>query len=228
MKDSMQDLIDRYVRGEMSVEEKASFEKHILEDDELRKQLEYTMKVSEAIKDRSEKLEKIRRWNSEENNTKKSVKFYNTFTGKIVYGLLSIAAIVAVVLYFNRCPSMPELDVQHYECYRGCADVTKIVQLIENEKYSDALNLIENTEKEYMTEKDSISKLIPTASLESLNRMEYELTANKADSDEIQWLKVYAYIGLKRYKDARELLRNISETIGIYTEKADSLLHKLS
>ena len=65
MKIENQDNIDRYVLGEMSVEERAGFERQVAQDDKLQEQLEFTQHVNTAIKSRNEKLEKMEAWDDD-------------------------------------------------------------------------------------------------------------------------------------------------------------------
>ena len=54
-------------------------------------------------------------------------------------------------------------------------------------------------------------------------QLEYERMQKKMRLDDLSWLKVYAYIGLERYDDAKMLLEQIRKVPGEYKEKADSL-----
>ena len=65
MKIENQDNIDRYVLGEMSVEERAGFERQVAQDAKLQEQLEFTQHVNTAIKSRNEKLEKMEAWDDD-------------------------------------------------------------------------------------------------------------------------------------------------------------------
>lgn len=65
MNETKQDLIDRYLRGEMNAEEKSAFESQLAVDAELREQYDFTAKTIEALKSRKDKLKSISRWNEE-------------------------------------------------------------------------------------------------------------------------------------------------------------------
>ncbi len=222
MADKKQDLVDRYIRGEMNADERKAFETGLAEDEELREMYKYTAKVVSALKDREEKLEKINKWKTETPKT----CFHKTTAGKIVYAFLGAAAVIAVILMLNRYPSMPELDVQKYECYRGASGVSHVAELINEGKYENAFYVIEKSEKSQKAEIDSINKLIPSATAQSLQRIEYQKSALKLDYEEMQWLKVYTLMGLERYDEAEKLLKEIIKAGGMYSEQADSLLQR--
>lgn len=57
-----QDLIDRYIRGEMSSQECSDFESSLPHDKELQEQLEFSKIVKQSISSRSAKLEKMSQW----------------------------------------------------------------------------------------------------------------------------------------------------------------------
>lgn len=227
MIDRKQYLADRYIRGEMTSEERLSFEKQMSDDEELREIYNYTLKISNAVKDRNEKLDKISQWKEQE-RIKKGKKFHHTSAGKFTYATFGVAALIAIFFFFNRCPDMPELNTQTYECYRGSCSVYHVANLIEEEQFADALYVIEKEEQEYKEDVDSIKQLIPSASTEHLKQLNYEMAAGKFDYDELCWLKVYAYIGLKKYDKANELLNKIKSSDGRYNGKADSVLKKLN
>ena len=225
MIDKKQQLADRYIRGEMTADERLSFEKQLSEDEELLEIYKYTEKVCRAVKDRNEKIDKINTWKKQDAKNRK--KFHATAIGKITYSALGIAAVIAIFLFFNRCPDMPELDTTTYECYRGSESVSHVATLIKDAQYEKALYVIEKEEKYFKKESDSIKMLLPAASDSSLKQLNYELSANNLDYDELLWLKVYALIGLKKNDKARTLLKEISSGSGIYKSKADSVLKKL-
>lgn len=87
-----QDRIDAYIRGEMNASERASFSKDLSQDNELRKDYEFTRNVANSISDRERKKRQIREWNR---NGHKTVYMYST--------IMSIAAMLVVGLFlFNN------------------------------------------------------------------------------------------------------------------------------
>ena len=97
MTDRKQDLADRYIRGEMTDEERRSFEQQLGEDEELREIYRYTLRVVRVVNDRNSKIDKINRWNAEHTVVRKH-HFYNTFAARLFYGVAAAAAVVTAAL----------------------------------------------------------------------------------------------------------------------------------
>lgn len=85
MKEDYQDIIDRYLRGEMTPQETEDFEKKASADAELREQLEFTRLAVSAIGSRESKMRKIKQWESEDKS-------------KMRYWISGIAAAVVILL----------------------------------------------------------------------------------------------------------------------------------
>ncbi len=85
MREDYQDIIDRYLRGEMTPQETEDFEKKASADAELREQLEFTRLAASAIGSRESKMRKIKQWESEDK-------------GKMRYWISGIAAAVVILL----------------------------------------------------------------------------------------------------------------------------------
>lgn len=60
--ENRQDLIDRYLKGEMSSQECSDFESLLSQDKLLQEQLDFSKLVKQSISSRSAKLEKISLW----------------------------------------------------------------------------------------------------------------------------------------------------------------------
>ena len=220
MTDKKQDLIDRYIREEMNDEERASFEQDLTTDEELSEMYKYTLKVRDAIKSRNEKLEKINQWNTDDEERTPHI----IVVRRIVYTIVSVAAVVVIFFMLNHKPSMPELDINRYECYRGANNTIQAAQLIKNKQYDDALKIINRIECKTLSAIDSVKRVIPTVTSDELPRIDYEISALNIDYNEIRWLKVYAFVGLELYKEAYDLLTEIRDEKTMYSAKADSLL----
>ena len=201
-----------------------SFEKQLAADEELREIYAYTLRVARVVKDRNEKFAKMEQWKAEHPQERRS--FHNTLAGRIVYAAVAAAAVVAVVFMVNRRPSMPEFNALGYECYRGACSVQHVANLISEEKYENAIYVIEREEKEYLSDTDSLDRLVPTATPQQAECIRYQKEAGRLDYDELRWLKVYALEGLGRYDDADSLLKEISSGKGKYSSQADSLLNR--
>ncbi len=85
MREDYQDIIDRYLRGEMTPQEAKDFEKKASADAELREQLEFTRLAVSAIGSRESKMRKIKQWESEDK-------------GKMRYWISGIAAAMVILI----------------------------------------------------------------------------------------------------------------------------------
>lgn len=61
------DLIDKYLRKEMSPEESLNFEQDALNNPELRKEIELTYRIKRSLTDRQQKLHKTTQWERKKN-----------------------------------------------------------------------------------------------------------------------------------------------------------------
>lgn len=82
---TLQDRIDRYLRGEMTAAETQIFEQEAINTHSLLKELEFTLLVKKAIADRQHKLQLMRRWHH-----RKAVRFAK------LAGALTVAALLVV------------------------------------------------------------------------------------------------------------------------------------
>ena len=215
-----QNLIDRYMQNEMTVNEQLEFEKLLTEDAELQEQYEFTKNAVTAIKSRNKKLEIMKKW--EEAFPKKevdSIADASACNGKYMvnkhhkrnYWIAGITSIVAMCVFgyflFNSAPiEMPTLQIEYYEGIRG-GELGTISQLITEKKYNEALMLIEKKEKELQE-----------------NDLDYPMNKQRIYIyNSMLHLKVYALIGLDKQKEALELLNRIRKGEGPHKAWADSL-----
>jgi hypothetical protein len=202
-----QDRIDAYIRGEMNASDRASFSRDLSQDNELRKDYEFTRNVANSISDRERKKRQIREWNT---NGVKTIYMYST--------IASIAAMLVVGFFmFRNMPSDNVIILSNEsssissEKYYAFAEIG---QLIENQDYDVALKYIEEIEStDHKTSLDSVS----SANTVSVSERVYEL----------KWFKAQALLGLKRVEEARTILKDISSSCSRYKEKADSLWMEL-
>lgn len=68
MDERINDKIDRYLRKEMSSEETLLFEQEILNDEELRKEVEVSILIRKSLAGRAEKLRTMNRWKNRRKN----------------------------------------------------------------------------------------------------------------------------------------------------------------
>lgn len=219
MNDEQQDWIDRFLRDEMTAEERKTFESQLKEDAGLKEQFDFTGMVRTAISSRNEKLKLIREW-EEETVTEKKGNGHRSFIFRAIgiAGLVA-AAVIGFFLFrplclFQELPVVNMINMEHYEHYKGRKAVSRIAELIHEKNYKEALTLIEK-EEHIATHSHSH----PDGS----DRPYIYMSVNRQDTEELQWLKAHALAGLERMKEALECLDRIRQAEGPYKDKADSL-----
>lgn len=131
MREEYQDIIDRYLRGEMTPQETEDFEKKASADAELREQLEFTRLAVSAIGSRESKMRKIKQWESEDK-------------GKMRYWISGIAAAM-VILIAGGTYSILMRNNQVQEPVRGNENVFAI-------DTAKATDITENQDSAYINE----------------------------------------------------------------------------
>lgn len=220
MDERKQEHIDRYIKNEMSVQERQCFEEQLASDAELKEQYEFTVQVQTVLRSRTEKLERMKDWDNafaEKNAMTASRKR----TGWIAAVILTVAAawIGGIFLFSGREVKMPPLDQTEWELYRSGDNLSQIAALIQEEHYAEALRIIDEKEKDMYY---SSGMSLP-ATEEERERMEYEQEVARVTIYHLNWLKVYALMGLGRTDEALSVLDLLRKEEGIYQLKADSL-----
>lgn len=238
MKIENQDNIDRYVLGEMSVEEHAGFERQVAQDAKLQEQLEFTQNVNTAIKSRNEKLEKMEAWDDDYILVSVRACSAKPQKGRKLFLWFSSIAGIAVLLvfgYFLWAPigassgdiyKVPQMSV---DSYRGNNSLQQIAGLINQRDYEDALAAIEVEEKSLSVREEELSDSVSlgTMSEEETEALSYEKNLLASMKYDLNWLKANALLGVGRKKEAIVLLKELKTEEGEYRAQADSLYNVL-
>ena len=145
---------------------------------------------------------------------------------RIFYWISGIAAVFVVGfflvqnLYVADSPSeyMPSPKMNDMTLRAG-SDNSDIELLLNQKKYKDALDLIE--EKFLAVKKDSLD-IVQDESIDA-ERKEYDIQIVKDKQDELKWLKAHALIGLSQQETALRILDELRNEEGYYQMAADSL-----
>ena len=247
MNDNLQDRIDEYVLGHMSVEDKERFEEELIENKDLREQYNYTRLLKDTISEYAELQELMNQWDKdieEEHDDEESFVAASAVLDdeqttipqkvnkkKILYWFFGVAAVLVIGLFMIN-PFFIESDFQYNSCIEWGSvrnagnEFIQIDTLLINKKYNEALCKIDSLEKEIKIS-DIYDGINDTLDIELKEEIEYNKQVLKIHSDDLRWMKIYALLGLKRKSEAILLLEQLKSNEGFYKEKADSLYNIL-
>lgn len=214
MKEETLDKIDRYLREEMTDSERNAFENALTGDDTLRQRVELMRDIVDAVETRGMEehlkvLDEVRH---------KRRKVYR------IAGVVSaMAACLLLSVLFLRVGddnlSVPVSIPSYYgEFERGGTYSQDIVKMLRDNRYDEALSLIDSLEIAYRSE----DSLLLTKSVKT----EEDIYIHERDSIalyQLGWLRIQALIGSKKYREVRESLKQYRLQEGDYRDKADSL-----
>lgn len=224
MDERINDKIDRYLRKEMSYEETLLFEQEILNDEELRKEVEVSILIRKSLAGRAEKLRIMNRWRKRRKNRIIKSSFVVSIAAVFVIGFFIFKPIETSTDSHRIVAVQTKSKSKHYETPRN--EVNKV-----KEKVRDAKN-----DKEVVEAIDELEKRsdIPSISMDiSGNYMSHEMTDTeeernlKLDIYELQWKKITSLIRMGKNKEAVSLLKHFVNIQGKYQEQADSILNEL-
>ena len=224
MDERINDKIDRYLRKEMSSEETLLFEQEILNDEELRKEVEVSILIRKSLAGRAEKLRTMNRWkNRRKNRIIKSMSIV-TIAAIFVVGFILFKPTTTSTDSHKMVAVQTKSKSKHLVIPRN--EVNRV-----KEKVRDAKN-----DKEVVEAIDELDKRsdIPSISMDiSGNYMSHETTDTeeernlKLDIYELQWKKITTLIRMGKNKEAVSLLKHFVTIQGEYQEQADSILDEL-
>lgn len=218
------ELIDKYLRKEMSPEESLNFEQEALNNPELRKEIELTYRIKRSLTDRQQKLHKTAQW---ESKRKYRIARYAAIT--------SIAAML-IVGYFLTKPVVENASSDNF-----VASATIESPEILKEKSGEAIvsvqrSITEGNEEVAIAEVTKLEEqnVIPSLNDVSAGRYIMSHTLESEDADilskdayELHWLKIQSLITIGKKAEAMELLKSFVTVDGKYKATADSLLNSM-
>ena len=223
MDERVNDKIDRYLRKEMSSEETLLFEQEILNDEDLRKEVEVSFLIRKSLAGRVEKLRIMNRWR----NRRKNRIIKSSF-------IVSIAALF-VIAFFLFKPTATSTD-SHRMVAVQTKSKSEHLEIPRNEvnRVKEKVRYAKN-DKEVVEAVDELDKSsdIPSISMDlSGNYMSHKTTDTeernlKLDIYELQWKKITSLVRMGKNKEAVSLLKHFVTIQGKYQEQADSILDKL-
>lgn len=218
------ELIDKYLRREMTPEERLNFEQEALNNPELRRETELTYRIKRSLANRQQKLHRTAHC-----EIKKKYKIAGAATAA------SIAAVLAVGFFLTKPAQITEVNS---EIIAANTSVNAPETL---KKKSEAIvtvkkSLSEGKEEVAIAEVTKLEdeNIIPTLSDVSAGKfvvsqpMEVEdAEVLSKDAYELHWLKIRSLIAIGKKEEAIQLLMSFVQIEGIHKAAADSLLQKM-
>ena len=227
MEEKYKDLIDRYLRNEMSREEKLDFEQQVLNNEQLKSELELTCRIKHRLADRQQKLRKTNEWK------RRSMKGY-IYMGAVTSIAASLA--IAFLVWPASHHSLEEPSVEAIAMAPSSAPTEEqaIVHVEEATKKARA-NVKKGKDKEVI---ESVNELESRQFIPQVGQIsEIKLmsaTVETQDRDtllsnayELYWMKIQSLLRTGKKAEAKTLLQEFSSIEGRYKEQVDSLLNTL-
>lgn len=196
-----EDIINRYLFDEMTVEEKTAFEEAMKEDPELKQKAYLQQTIIYAVRKKSARTHfaKLGRQIRAEENRRK------VFTIRIATVAIAACLVVGVFVDYDNRGDYKDyaagITIAQADPTRGERDMVNEVAIKINDKnYTEALATIE----EAMVQDISVS-----------------------ERDELEWYKAVTYMRMGKWVKARKLLKQIAASDSAYSEEAQKALEEL-
>ncbi len=204
--------IDRYLEGTLTVEENESFNERLKCDPELVKEVELQRSIIRAV--RNERLGKI--IENEERQLHKQVRIRQLV---ISIGSFAVAASLIGVFYLTYLNNCEKLADRYYVAYTYTPLPSRGGEIVSLTR-ADSMFFNALVELKKGSKKQAITLL------ENLDNSNYEMVA--ATDPAIKWYLALAYLKNGQKKKARFLLQEIiKKPNSEFTEKAKKLLNEL-
>lgn len=225
MDDRLNDLIDKYLRNEMTAEERLLFEQDALNDSDLRSEIELTYLIKSSLSDRKRKLIRTAHW-----ERKRKAMFASVST------ISTIAAVLVVGFFVTK--TFWKADPERELVAMSSGDTVENMESVREEAIVSVKKSISEGNEEIAIAKITgleEQRVIPTLKEISDEQFMMNYTTENIDADalrdyayELHWLKIQSLASAGKRSEAVELLKSFVRLEGKYKAPADSLLKKLS
>ncbi|MEM7549579.1 MAG: tetratricopeptide repeat protein [Bacteroidota bacterium] len=250
MKKDYQDLIEKYLEGDLEGIELKNFEKKLENIPELKREITLQKEIREALleKDVDEFRTKLQTF-KKVGGIEKQKSNPSTLTISLLYKvaasvlLILSSALVVFLIFFNK-PSNHELFNEYFIPYdnlvvsRGSSSenpqLNKAMSLYDIGKYRKAIEAFKNTKQEnsvvasfYM----GVSYLSIGDTENSINKFSEVIESdNEILAEVAMWYKALAMIKKEDVEAAKKILKQLttSENSRFYRDRAESLLNELN
>ena len=219
------ELIDKYLRREMTPEERLNFEQEALNNPELRRETELTYRIKRSLADRQQKLHRTAHC-----EIKKNYKLAGAAT------TASIAAVLAVGFFLTKPAQTTEVNSEIIAANTSVNAPETLKKKSEEAIVTVKKSISEGKEEVAIAEVTKLEdeNIIPTLSDISAGKFVVSQPMEVEDADvlskdayELHWLKIRSLIAIGKKEEAIQLLMSFVQIEGIHKAAADSLLQKM-
>lgn len=219
------ELIDKYLRREMTPEERLNFEQEALNNPELRRETELTYRIKRSLANRQQKLHRTAHC-----EIKKKYKIAGAATAA------SIAAVLAVGFFLTKPAQITEVNSEIIAANTSVNAPETLKKKSEEAIVTVKKSISEGKEEVAIAEVTKLEdeNIIPTLSDVSAGKFVVSHHMETEDADvlsqdayELHWLKIRSLIAIGKKEEAIQLLMSFVQIEGIHKAAADSLLQKM-
>ena len=219
------ELIDKYLRREMTPEERLNFEQEALNNPELRRETELTYRIKRSLADRQQKLHRTAHC-----EIKKKYKIAGAATAA------SIAAVLAVGFFLTKPAQITEVNSEIIAANTSVNAPETLKKKSEEAIVTVKKSISEGKEEVAIAEVTKLEdeNIIPTLSDVSAGKFVVSQPMETEDADvlskdayELHWLKIQSLIAIGKKEEAIQLLMSFIQIEGKYKATADSILLKM-
>ena len=219
------ELIDKYLRREMTPEERLNFEQEALNNPELRRETELTYRIKRSLANRQQKLHRTAHC-----EIKKKYKIAGAATAA------SIAAVLAVGFFLTKPAQITEVNSEIIAANTSVNAPETLKKKSEEAIVTVKKSISEGKEEVAIAEVTKLEdeNIIPTLSDISAGKFVVSQPMEVEDADvlskdayELHWLKIRSLIAIGKREEAIQLLMSFVQIEGIHKAAADSLLQKM-
>lgn len=215
-----QDIIDKYILGKMSNEERLAFEKEIAQDDNLREEVTIQREIVQAIRMKAAKehLQAVEREIQANERRRKVFAIRISSVAIVACLVLGVFFHVDTVTTYRDCGMsiQSEIIAERGGARGGEKHSDRAIEAMESGNYELALNIIGEGETIEFTFAD------PNPTLREQARLEYNIEQN-----DLKWFKAVTYMRMGKYIKAKRLLKEIAASNSFYKDDAQKILHEL-
>ena len=222
MDENKYEMIDRYLRNEMSPGERLNFEQDALNDPVLREEIEITYRIKRRLSDRQRKLYKTKHWENKGKFKIASLAAVASFAAVIVVGFSIVKPLMDTTGSDGNIVALAKMEESEKLKNLGEKAILSVKKSISEGKEEIAIAEVDKLEKQNLIpalKNVSGGKFVTSQSVET-----EVADALRNDAYELYWLKIHSLISIGKYKEAEELLKSFVKIDGQYKDNADSLL----